>query len=236
MKLVLTTLLLSLFISCSLARNSLNLPISFSATLRPGAVFFRQFVPLTSHIYSYVNFSSNGTAINEYISEKDYAKPDDTEPKYQFYMNSETNYAYYVDGVNCTKVSLTHYPFFCLYVPSFITVLFLNGFNQEASSFNTSYTECPYHHEIACDKWYAPTDNITLFEKDNALEVLLLSGILYKPMIYDNFKPAGPVPGNFLPEMECIETDYFPFCKPNSMGLNVLESRVKNLRHFMLNN
>ena len=231
MKSILTILFLSNFIFYSLATNSLNFPSSFSVTLRPGGVFFPQFVPLTSHIYTYVNYSSNGTVLNEYISEKDYANPGDSVPKYQFYINSETNFVYYVDGDKCEKISLSHYPFFCLYVPSYITVLFLHGFVREGYTFNKSYTQCPHHVDIPCDEWYDSIDNITVYANGNALEVMILSGILFKPMVYDDFKPAGPVPNNFLPDMECKETDEFPFCHYSSqnMKLKKLESKMKNL-------
>ena len=195
---------------------TLNISESFTAVLRPGAVFFPQFVPLTSHIYSYVSYFPNGTVKDVYISEKDYINPDDTVPRYQVYLNSETNFAYYVDGDNCTKTSFSKVSIFCLYTPSYITTLFLEGFIREGYTFNQSYPkQCPLHTDVPCDKWYDKMNNITIFANGNTLEVMLLSGILNKPMIYDYFKPVGPIPDNYLPQMECKESDEFPLCQPS---------------------
>ena len=214
---------------------TLNISNSFTAVLRPGAVFFPQFVHLTSHIYSYYSYFPNGTLQNVYISEKDYVNPGDTVPKYQVYLNSETNYAYYVDGDNCTKTSLSKgkVSIVCLYIPSYISCLFLNGFIQGGYTFNQSYPkQCPLHTDVPCDRWYDNVTNLTIFANGNTLEVMLLSGILNKPMIYDGFKPAGSIPGNYLPEMECMESDEFPLCKiSKDISPNPVKSVLQNLLH-----
>ncbi|KAI6659939.1 hypothetical protein LOD99_14279 [Oopsacas minuta] len=228
---IITLLYLFTYLHISLATGPLNTTNSYSVTLRPGAVFFPQFVSLTSHIYQYINFSSNGTALNEYLSEKDYANPEDKLPRFQFYLNTETGYVYYVDGDNCVKTSMSYVSIFCLYVPSYITSLFLNGFFEDGYTFNKSFTECPFHTEIPCDKWYAKEDDITLYAKGNILEAMVLSGILYKPMVHDDFKPTGAIPENFIPKMECKETDSFPLCELNNkeMKFNHLKSKMENL-------
>ena len=209
---------------------TLNISNSFTAVLRPGAVLFPQFVPLTSHVYSYYSYFPNGTLQNVYISEKDY-KPGEPVPKYQVYLNSETNYAYYVDGDNCTKTSFSKVSIFCLYTPSYISSLFLDGFIRDGFTFNQSYPkQCPNHPDVPCDKWYDKITDITVFANGNTLEVMLLSGILNKPMIYDDFKRAESIPDNYLPKMKCEESDMFPLCQGSKVNYpDPAESLLQNL-------
>ena len=218
-------------------KNPPKLSTSFSAVVRPGAIFFPQFVNLTSHIYSWVNYSSNGTALAAYISEKDYVNPGDTEPRYQVYMNSVTNYAYYVDGKDCQKTSLSDVSIFCFYIPSYITALVVDEYPEDTYTYNKTYEQCPHHPEAPCDKWYDSDEDVTIYTNGDTIEVILMSGLLYKPMIYDNFQTVGPIPSNFLPEMECKETDNFPLCQSVSNTDFKLEMKSKILNSlFNLSN
>ena len=210
-----TGLLMVLSISILLPNvDSFLIPLNYTARVRPSKNFQAPFTELYSHIYSYITLKANKNIDSYIISEKAYEKPHDSNPVYEIYLNSYTGYGYYVDHGNCTKTLIDKVYANCLYVGSYITAQYLLYFRQDLQYVeNVNYDiDCPNHRFEKCNHWKDTIMNITIYASQETLKTMLLSGIIDKPMAYDNFKISGYDYEFSTPSVNCKEEQEFTPC------------------------
>ena len=194
--------------------DSFMIPLNYTARVRPSKNFQAPFCKLYSRIYSYITLKAN-TSIDSYIiSEKAYENPNDSDPVNEVYLNSYTGYGYYVDHGVCTKTLINKVYANCLYVGSYITAQYLLYFLQDRQYVENvnSNIECPNHRYEKCDHWKDTSMNISIFASQETLKTMLLSGIIDKPMPYDNFTISGYNSEFSTPSMNCKEVQVFTPC------------------------
>ena len=201
-----------IFLSIFPFPRSLIIPISFTAQVRPGSIFQHPFDNYVSDIYIHFNLYPNKTIKHFVFSEKDYLFHDSTLPSYEIYINSINNYVYYVHDEKCVKTPIQNVYSTCLYIPSFITGQYLYLFSIDDPILIDKNVYCPGHTNENCNHWYDKLADITIFSVEQKLKSMILSGILYKPIFYDNFTEVGFIANFSEPTIECEYNRSFPLC------------------------
>ena len=195
-----------------------SLPLNYTARVRPGAIFQSPFDKLFVHIYGSVILTSDNSVESYVLSERDYLYSNYTQLISELFVNSLTGYAYYVKNGKCVKTLLNKVYTNCLYVPSYITIQYLLYFKQDEPHVKKveENITCPSHPELNCNHWHDTDMNITIYSVGDTLQTMLLSGILYKPMVYDNFTSCQPNSNYSIPNIDCVEEANFPLCNFDS--------------------
>ena len=194
--------------------ESYTLPLTYTARIRPGAIFQPPFDKLCVHIYGSIVLNPNNSVESFVMSERDYKYSNYTQLSSEIFVNSQTGYGYFVKNGKCVKTLLKSVYTNCLYVPSYITSQYLLYFMYDESHVRNVEEDitCPAHPNVLCDHWHDTDRNITIFSIRNILETMLLSGILYKPMVYDDFTSSKSNSAYSTPSMKCEEEKDFPLC------------------------
>ena len=197
--------------------ESYTLPLTFTASIRPGAIFQSPFDKLYVQIYGSIILNPDKSVESYIMSERDYLDSSFTQITSEIFINSKTKYGYYVTNGKCVKTPLTSVYTNCLYVPSYITSQYLLYFRYDESHVKKveENITCPSHPKLLCDHWRDTDMNITVYSVGETLETMLLSGILYKPMVYNDFKGCEPNTTYSTPSIKCVEEKEFPLCNFN---------------------
>ncbi|KAI6660964.1 Synaptonemal complex protein SC65-like [Oopsacas minuta] len=138
----------------------------FSARMRPSKIFENtNAAGLSSLIF--MNLTKYDTNDDLMISEIDSIPSNESHILYQSYMNGREKKAYFIYEGECYTENIDDISPGFYIVPSFISLIFINFFNEVTPTLTHTLKECTYHKSVDCEGWTAvdtdgSKDNITV--------------------------------------------------------------------------